>query len=258
MCRIMNKRQLRVLIFTYPSFVISSVVEALSPFAIVKEVAWQYKPLPPGLHYLWLKLFYRAIEGFYWSLHVFRESSRFQADIILVQWAYYNGLIGAIAAILSRKKYVIRAVGSDLKIWTQTQLGMGTVALALKRASGVICVSKDLERIAQRLGARNTVVIPSPLDLSGHSAKSSRKEDREIISVANLVPVKGISYLIKALTYIKDGKLVIMGDGPERKKLESLSSTLGVDDRVHFLGWVKHDSEFWDYLRKPQSLFCLR
>lgn len=234
----------------------AAIVKALSPFASVKEVNWRYKSMPNRAHYTPLKIFYRALECVYWSLRIFKEICELQADIIIAEYAYSTGLIGVIAAKLSRKPCIIQAGGSDLKIGAQSLLGKGVVSWALKNASGVICVSRDLENIARALGAKSTTVIPPPLDLPDFEEKEFRRMDKVIISIAILTPVKGISYLIRAMRRIHDAELVIIGNGPERKKLESLSLNLKLNDRVSFLGWVNHGSRFWNCLQKS-TVFVL-
>ena len=69
---------IRVLVFSDPN--VSSIVEALSPFASVKEVDWQYRHIPDSARYILLKIPYRAIEGIYWILRVAREIHLFQAE----------------------------------------------------------------------------------------------------------------------------------------------------------------------------------
>jgi len=245
--------KMRALVFSDPN--VSSIVEALSQFACVKKVNWYYRPISDSARYVCIKIPYRAIEGFYWVIRVIREVNLFRADIILAQYAYFSGLIGAIAARLSGKIFVIRTVGSDLRVDSQSLMGRITVFLTLRIASGAICVSKDLENIAKRLGAKSTVVIPSPLTLPRHT-QNVRKNNRQIVSVARLVPIKGISYLIRAMAHVKDGSLVIIGDGPERIELELLSRTLELEDRVFFAGWISDRSKILDYL-KQAAVFVL-
>jgi len=244
----------RVLVFSDPN--VSSIVEALSPFASVKKVNWKYRHIPDGARYIFLKIPYRTIEGFYWVIRVIREIFLFRADVIVAQYAYFCGLIGAIAAGLSGKIFVIRAVGSDLRVHSQSLMGRIAVLLTLRIASGVICVSKDLENRAQRLGAESTVVIPSPLMLPHYDMTNVHKKEREIVSVARLLPIKGISYLIRAMAHVEDGSLVIIGDGPERRKLELLSRHLGLSDRVFFTGWISDRSRILDHL-KQATVFVL-
>jgi len=245
---------MRVLVFSDPN--VSSIVEALSPFASVKEVKWQYRHIPESARYIGLKIPYRTIEGFYWILQLIREIHLFRADVILAQYAYFCGLIGAIATKLSRRPFIVRAVGSDLRVLSRSLMGRIAVLLTFRIASGVICVSKDLENRAQNLGAKSTVVIPSPLMLTRYNRTNVHKKEREVISVARLLPIKGISYLIKAMTRVKDGSLVIIGDGPERTKLELLSKHLELSDRVFFTGWISERSGILDHLEQA-TVFVL-
>ncbi len=245
---------MRVLVFSDPN--VSSIVEALSPFATVKKVNWHYKHIPDSAGYICLKIPYRTIEGFYWIVRVIREIYLFRADVVLAQYAYFCGLIGAIAAGLSGKIFVIRAVGSDLRVHSQSLVGKISVLLTLRIASGVVCVSKDLENRAQRLGAKSMIVIPSPLMLPRYDKTNVIRKDKQIISVARLVPIKGMSYLIRAMTHVKDGSLLIIGDGPERKKLELLSSQLRLGDRVFFTGWISDRSTILRYLEQA-TVFVL-
>ncbi len=58
-----------------------------------------------------------------------------------------------------------------------------------------------------------------------------------IIGSANrrLVPEKGVDLLLRAAAQLPGiWRLHIVGDGPERPKLEQLASELGISDRVHF------------------------
>jgi len=245
---------MRVLVFSDPK--ISSVVEALSPFASVKKVDWKYKDIPDGARYILLKIPYRVVEGFFWVARVFREISIFQADVVLVQYIHFCGLIGAIAARLSGKILIVRAVGSDLRGHSQSFMGRTAVLLTFTIASGVICVSKDLENRAQAFGAKSTVVIPSPLIVPRYNATNVHRKHREIVSIARLVPVKGISYLIRAIADLKDASLVIIGDGPHRERLELLSRRLELCDRVFFNGWVSDRSEIWNHLNQA-TVFVL-
>jgi glycosyltransferase involved in cell wall biosynthesis len=53
-----------------------------------------------------------------------------------------------------------------------------------------------------------------------------------------LVPEKGVHLLIEALANVPGARLVVMGDGPERARLEALAAHAGVAGRVHFAGHV--------------------
>lgn len=63
-----------------------------------------------------------------------------------------------------------------------------------------------------------------------------------IISVGRLAWEKGFDILINAFHYLSSDNLdlVILGEGPLRNDLEGLAQSLGLDKRVHFLGFVKN------------------
>ena len=60
------------------------------------------------------------------------------------------------------------------------------------------------------------------------------------VVVANLIPYKGHAHLMRAMPAVRavcgDVHLLLVGDGPERARLEDLASELGVADLVHFCG----------------------
>jgi len=57
-----------------------------------------------------------------------------------------------------------------------------------------------------------------------------------IVTVGRLVPWKQIDHLIEALAEIDDAGLVIVGDGPERSRLEDLVRAAQLTDRIYFAG----------------------
>jgi glycosyltransferase involved in cell wall biosynthesis len=67
------------------------------------------------------------------------------------------------------------------------------------------------------------------------------EEDSPLIGTAGrLVPIKGLDHLLKATTIMQAEfpgvKVLIIGDGPERKNLESKASSLGINSKVIFTG----------------------
>jgi len=237
-------------------FHLDAIVKGLTSFVNVKQVILKYKPIGSNTSYS-IKMLYRFFEFFYWTLRIFKEIQRFNADVILTQYLFPYALLTGIAGKLSRIPSVAQVIGSDLKIDPRKNwLNLIITRITLKITAGTICVSNDLFNIAERYNARNTIVIPSPLDLSDFKETNLPKKCREIISVANLTPTKGMPYLIQAMRYIKNGTLLIVGDGSEREKLEALALNLGLNERVHFLGYISERSRFWGYLQQA-TVFVL-
>jgi glycosyltransferase involved in cell wall biosynthesis len=63
----------------------------------------------------------------------------------------------------------------------------------------------------------------------------------KIVTVGRLVPWKQIDHLIEAIRECKDAGLVIIGDGPERSRLEECANENHVADRIYFAGQRSKD-----------------
>jgi len=73
-------------------------------------------------------------------------------------------------------------------------------------------------------------------------------EDKLILFVGRIEPLKGIDQLLRAMTYLENGhrlRLVIIGGGEhgqyEMQRLQKLSQDLHIEDSVTFSGLIKHE-----------------
>jgi glycosyltransferase involved in cell wall biosynthesis len=73
------------------------------------------------------------------------------------------------------------------------------------------------------------------------------------ISVGQLIPRKGIHFLLEACAILKkqgyrNYTILVAGDGPQRQELETLSENYQIEDCVHWAGWVDY-SELGAYFQ---------
>lgn len=61
-------------------------------------------------------------------------------------------------------------------------------------------------------------------------------------SVGRLIPKKRFDLLLRALAGLPDARLLLIGGGRERARLEALATQLGIVDRVRFVGHVDNAS----------------
>jgi glycosyltransferase involved in cell wall biosynthesis len=65
-----------------------------------------------------------------------------------------------------------------------------------------------------------------------------------LVAAGNLIPKKGFDVLLRAVASLRrDGLVVrarILGEGPERGRLESIARSEGIDDRVELPGYYQH------------------
>jgi glycosyltransferase involved in cell wall biosynthesis len=70
-------------------------------------------------------------------------------------------------------------------------------------------------------------------------AAAGRPDGAAVIgAVGRLSPEKGFDVLLRALPELSGTRLVLVGDGSERGRLERLARDLGVANRVEITGWV--------------------
>jgi len=65
----------------------------------------------------------------------------------------------------------------------------------------------------------------------------------ELIFVGGLIPCKACDLGLRAAAHLLRSDLAhftILGDGPERNRLEQLARSLGIEQAVSFCGWVSH------------------
>lgn len=143
--------------------------------------------------------------------------------------------------------YVVSVHGLDAFSTEQVHGRAGrwcrSISQRLYRSSRrVICVSEHVrEQVLEGTGpgCRTSVVYNSvnpDLFLPGKQTAP----EKVILSVGNLIPIKGHDVLIRAVAAIAAEfpavSLEIIGEGPERSKLETLAAQLGLAGRVRFLG----------------------
>jgi glycosyltransferase involved in cell wall biosynthesis len=107
----------------------------------------------------------------------------------------------------------------------------------------VICISEHVrEAVLERMGRNcRTSVVYNGVDTDLFSPASTASSDAStILTVGNLIPIKGHDHLIRAVASLAGEfpavELEIIGDGSERERLEALARELKIEARVHFRG----------------------
>jgi glycosyltransferase involved in cell wall biosynthesis len=116
------------------------------------------------------------------------------------------------------------------------------VETTLAHARLVLANSAGTAQRCAEHGARATRVVHLGADLPGLAPP--RPSVPTIATVANLVARKRHSDVIEALAQLRarhpELRYVVVGEGPERERLRTLSASLGVADRVQFTGQLPH------------------
>ncbi len=98
---------------------------------------------------------------------------------------------------------------------------------------------------------------PGPKDLALRESFGWSRDDCVIIAVGRLEPVKGIRFLIDALSRIirvrPNARCLIVGEGRARQALEEQVKGLNLEKYVHFAGFRRDIHE----LLKGSDIFCM-
>ncbi len=122
-----------------------------------------------------------------------------------------------------------------------------------RHAKTVQAISTYIAKWGVAMGSANPIVIPNGVDIKLFSKKYSNREletlkqklEKKInsiflITTSRLVKKNGIDSVIKSLSYLPENiSFIVLGSGPEEKRLKEIALEEGVMSRVRFLGNIE-------------------
>jgi glycosyltransferase involved in cell wall biosynthesis len=155
---------------------------------------------------------------------------------------------GHAAALLSRElkiPFVVTVHGLDAFFAEQVSGLSGrwcrrVANWVYQSAARVVCISERVRaKVLEGVSAR-TVVVYNGVDPVRFSPGAENDVSDSILSVGNLIPIKGHELLLRALAAVQDQFPTVgcdlIGDGPERTRLTALAHDLGISGKVRFHG----------------------
>lgn len=180
------------------------------------------------------------------------------ADCIFAQDTVSVGLPAVLVARMVRKPFLVRVPGDYA--WEQARQRWGvtdTIDLFQTKKYGL---RTEVVRAVQQYVVQHAVYVITPSNYfktivstwgvaperlkviyNGINRAAAEEPAQEplhpyMVSVGRMVPWKGFDGLIQLVADMPEWHLVLVGDGPERKRLEQLAVKKGVADRVRFTG----------------------
>ncbi len=157
-----------------------------------------------------------------------------------------NGNIRYPAAFRSREPKGDRLKGATHGL---SQRLLGTLVPEKRRAAAVLVSGFERTRASLRLAGVPEGLMTDVLDsgIAGRFLERPRGRqegvNRRFLSVGRFVDFKGFDLAIRAVAAAREPvELEIAGTGVRRAAWEALAESLGVADRVRFLGWVSHET----------------
>lgn len=201
----------------------------------------------------------RSGDQMWWSLrrHISKIVDNFRPDAVLSYWAHPEGEVGVRTAQLANIPSAVIVGGSDVLILPKLPRRGPRVRDVLLQSDAVITVSEGLRKEVVRLGVsdQRTQTIYQGIDSAVFHHRQSRCDAqraldldssiKHLVWVGRMVPVKALDVLLDAATTLKQRGMVfqlhLIGDGPERRRLEQKTARLSLQNQIRFVGAVGHD-----------------
>jgi N-acetyl-alpha-D-glucosaminyl L-malate synthase BshA len=175
-------------------------------------------------------------------------------DLLHVHYAIPHASAAYMAKQILKKEGIYIPVittlhGTDITLVGRDASFEPVVTFSINESDGVTAVSEDLKKDTYNHFAitKNIKVIPNFIDLQrfARQKKDHFKNaicpngEKLIIHTSNFRPVKRVEDVVEVFAIIHKSipaKLLLVGDGPERIKVEALCRDLNICDDVRFLG----------------------
>ncbi|PCI48668.1 MAG: hypothetical protein COB49_05800 [Alphaproteobacteria bacterium] len=162
-------------------------------------------------------------------------------DLIDGHYLYPDGVAACLLAKKYAKPLILTARGSDINFWMEQEAHKKDILQAIDYAHKVICVSQALKERLIRHGVPKDklIVIMNGVNRTIFKAQDKNKGEY-LLTVGNLVPLKGHEYILRSLTELPGEMLTIIGAGELDTPLRQLAKELNISDRVSFLSHIPH------------------
>lgn len=190
------------------------------------------------LYYL-LVPFFVAAELIYTVTFLRKHNTK----LIHAHWLIPQGIVAILAKKILRNRVPLLVTLHGADLYTSTNSIVTSIKSAVLRESDYITVVSNAMKkdVLTLCPGAQVAVAPMGVDFGlFHADSNTVRRDFEILFVGRLVEKKGVTYLIEAISGLQEQfpqiTLRIIGDGPQRYKLETQAEKSGIGSRVTFDG----------------------
>lgn len=194
------------------------------------------------------------------STRMFEVATYYDLDLLHVHYAIPHAISALLARQMSaarrRLPFITTLHGTDVTLVGLDRSYLPITRFGIEQSDGVTAISEYLrdKTISDFSITRPIETIPNFVNCDVYvpikpearekgRAAWARPGEKLLIHLSNFRPVKRVTDCVEIFARVAKqvpSHLLLVGDGPDRSQAEMLAFTLGIRDRVHFLG--KQDS----------------
>ncbi len=206
------------------------------------------------------------LEPFVFALGLCWALLRSREDVWdIASFPYVSVPVARLVSMLKRRPLIVTWLEYWGDYWYEYLGPAGIVGkffetLALRCSPRIVAISAFTKRRLAAAGAAEDriAIVPSGVDVAHISAVPASAAPSDVIYVGRLIAHKQVHLLIQAMRPLREMRpgtsLLVIGDGPERGRLERLAGTLGLRESVRFAGQLRSSEEVYAHLKSSRVM----
>jgi len=178
------------------------------------------------------------------GLQQVRWLAEFDPQLIHAHWATYPSTVAWSLARITGRRFSFTCHAHD--IFLDHQL----LARKMEEAALAVTISRfNIEWLTQRVSEQASMrfaVVHCGVDLRRTDCELGGRNDRHIVAVGRLDPIKGFDVLVDALRQLNERNIefrcTVIGEGPLRAALEAQTHAHGLDGRIEWVGALPQEA----------------
>jgi N-acetyl-alpha-D-glucosaminyl L-malate synthase BshA len=169
-------------------------------------------------------------------------------DLLHVHYSLPHSTAAQLAREVTGKPYITTLHGSDVTILGQDPAYERINTMSVEASDAITAVSKYMADEAHKLGIDKEIhEIPNFVDHKKYQPapceliEAREEEAITLIHVSNFRPVKRVEDIVYSMCVLTKkvpaARLILVGDGPDRRRVERLVDKLGLKENIRMMGY---------------------
>lgn len=166
------------------------------------------------------------------------------AQVVHAHWWVPGGIAAWLARFTGGSRFVVTLHGTDVTVLERSRVARLLARRVLGGAAAVTAVSSFLvERTEAALGLDPGRIMVQPMPVKLEQLERISRGGGGVVTVGRLVSQKRIDIVLEAVARLRRQgrmlRLTVIGDGPERARLEACARELDIESVTRFVGAVR-------------------